>query len=355
MTADGGPSRVDDPRPRGTGGRVDRAMVRLLGSPAAALLDRSLVVLRYRSSDGRTVVLPVRTAGDGHRLVVPVGAPVTKRWWRHFRDPAPVEVWTGRGWWPGTAAVTRGATSSDVDRGARTGVDPDATLVTIELTTPPTRSPLRGRTLLGVWFVCVTIAEVLGFVAPAVTGALTADAAPAVTLPALLLAGAVEGAVLGLGQGVVLRAAVPGLPVRRWVAATTAGAVLAYGLGMLPPTAYGVAAAWPPVVLGVAGGLLGALLLGSIGTAQWLVLRRHVPGSASWVATTALGWAGGLAAFLAVCTPLWAPGRSLALTVAVGVLGGLVMAATMAVITGVGLVRLLGRASGHDGPEPSVP
>lgn len=235
------------------------------------------------------------------------------------------------------------------------GVDPDPTLVPIEPTTRPARSPLRGRALLRVWFVWVTVAEVLGFVAPAVAGALTADAGPAVALPALLLTGAVEGAVLGLGQGVVLRAAVPGLPVRRWVAATTAGAVLAYVLGMLPATAYGAAASWPPAALAVVGGLLGALLLGSIGTAQWLVLRRHVPGSASWIATTALGWACGLAAFLVICTPLWRPGQSPALTVAVGVLGGLVMAATMAVITGVGLVRLLARIPGHDVPDPSAP
>lgn len=39
----------------------------------------------------------------------------------------------------------------------------------------------------------------------------------------------------------------------------------------------------PPGVLAGGGALLGTLLLGSIGTAQWLVLRRHVRGAALWI------------------------------------------------------------------------
>ncbi|RSM38155.1 hypothetical protein DMA12_34340 [Amycolatopsis balhimycina DSM 5908] len=65
--------------------------------------------------------------------------------------------------------------------------------------------PLRGRRLARAWFVTVTPAEFLGFTVPAVAGALTVDSA--VALPVLLVASAVEGAVLGAGQALLLRRA----------------------------------------------------------------------------------------------------------------------------------------------------
>jgi hypothetical protein len=41
--------------------------------------------------------------------------------------------------------------------------------------------------------------------------------------------------------------------------------------------------------------------------------------------------------------PLWQPGQATALIIGVGVAGGLLMAATTALLTGVALRRLLGR------------
>jgi hypothetical protein len=97
------------------------------------------------------------------------------------------------------------------------------------------------------------------------------------------------------------------------------------------------------LVLAVLGVVVGTVVLASIGTAQWLVLRAALPRSASWIATTAGAWAVGLLAFAAVTTPLWQPGQPLALVTAIGVLGELVMAGTVAAITGAGLVLLLRR------------
>lgn len=89
------------------------------------------------------------------------------------------------------------------------------------------------------------------------------------------------------------------------------------------------------------GGLLGgACLLATIGTAQWLVLRRARPRCAWWIATTAAAWAGGLLVFLALATPLWQPEQPLPLTIAIGVLGGRAMAATVAGLTGAAAARL---------------
>jgi hypothetical protein len=48
-----------------------------------------------------------------------------------------------------------------------------------------------------------------------------------------------------------------------------------------------------------------------------------------------------LGVFLGFAMPLWQPGQPLALVVAIGVVGGLLMAAATSVITGFALRRLL--------------
>jgi hypothetical protein len=204
---------------------------------------------------------------------------------------------------------------------------------------PPERPRLRGRALWRAWFAAVTVAEFVGFAVPATVGALTVSTSPWLAVPALLAAGAVEGAMLGGGQAAVLRQAVAGLPARWWVAATTAGAVLAYAIGMAPST-FG-AANWPAaafVALAVPGG---AALLLSIGVAQWLVLRRHIPRAGRWIVATAAAWIVGLVVFLAFAMPLWQPGQPTVLVIAIGAVGGLLMAATVAAVTGTALRRIL--------------
>jgi hypothetical protein len=48
-----------------------------------------------------------------------------------------------------------------------------------------------------------------------------------------------------------------------------------------------------------------------------------------------------MAVLLGVATPLWHAGQDVVLVAAIGALGGVGMAATMAAVTGWGLVRLL--------------
>ena len=196
------------------------------------------------------------------------------------------------------------------------------------------------------WFAAVTLGELAGFSVPATVGAVSVRWDPAVSVPALLAAGAVEGAVLGWSQAFALRPWLPALPRRRFAAATAAAAVAAYGLGLLPSTAGQALLDWPVWSLALGGTLAVTVLLASIGTAQWLVLRRVVAGTWWWVPWTAVAWLAGLAAFFAVTTPLWAPGQAVVLVVASGLLGGLVMAATVAAVTGLAALRLVERASG---------
>jgi hypothetical protein len=162
-----------------------------------------------------------------------------------------------------------------------------------------------------------------------------------------LAAGAVEGTLLGAAQARILTRAVPGVGTRRWVGATAGAAVFAYAIGLLPSTVADRLPHLPPALLVIAAAVLGTALLLSIGTAQWLVLRRAVPGSAGWIATTTLAWAVGLGVFCGVAMPLWHPGQSVPAVAAIGMGAGLLMAATTSAITGIGLFRLT-RPVPHD-------
>jgi hypothetical protein len=164
----------------------------------------------------------------------------------------------------------------------------------------------------------------------------------------LVAAGAVEGAMLGLAQAHVLRRALPTVHRGGWVAATAAGAALAWMIGLVPMLTDGRLFQLPIVLVVASVALLGAALLGSIGTAQWLVLRRRIDRSGWWIASTAAAWTFGLIVFTAVTTPLWQPGQPVLLIAAIGLLGGLLMAGTVAALTGVAIVRMRRQESRND-------
>ncbi|MGY1731106.1 hypothetical protein ACI798_06245 [Geodermatophilus sp. SYSU D01045] len=192
------------------------------------------------------------------------------------------------------------------------------------------------------WLLVVTAGEALGFLVP-VTAVLlgAADLPGPAALAVLVAAGAAEGALLGAAQAAVLAPVLPGLSRRDWTARTAAAAVVAWFLGAAPST-------WASGVLGLPLAVqvplalvAAALLLTVIGAAQWTVLRRHVPRAGRWIGCTALAWLAGLLVFTALTTPLWQPGQDPLLVAAIGVLGGLAMALTMAAVTGRGVVVLL--------------
>ena len=212
-------------------------------------------------------------------------------------------------------------------------------------------APVRAGLPLRVWVAWVTAGELLGFTAPLAAGVAVGTARPSVAVPVLVGAGVVEGAVLGSAQAHVLRRALPRLRGRRWVALTAAGAAVAWVLGLTPSSAEPWWRSWPAAAVGVAAVVLAVLLLSCLGVAQWVELRRHLPGAGWWVAVTAVGWGAGLAAFGAVTAPLWQPGQGALVVAAVGVLGAAVMASTMAAVTGWWLVRRLGAASAGEADD----
>ncbi len=201
--------------------------------------------------------------------------------------------------------------------------------------------------LLRRWVPSVTVGEFLGFCVPTAVFALTASlgAPDLLLLPAMVLGGAGEGLVLGWSQARVLRGVLP-ISTRRWVVATAVGGAVAWLLGMAPSTFFDTWSGWPVPVIALVGAVLALALLASIGLAQWTELRRHLPRAGWWVLATALAWGVGLSVFGGVTSPLWQPGQGLALVVAIGLLGGVLMAAAMALTTGLALRRLSQTAPG---------
>jgi hypothetical protein len=191
--------------------------------------------------------------------------------------------------------------------------------------------------------VVTTCGELAGFTIPAVVGAAATSAGlgQSASMVLLVLAGVGEGSVLGWAQSRMLRRELPALRTGDWVRATAAGAGVAWSIGMLPSTfSQQFFQLWPPMLVAV-GILAGVLLLATIGVAQWLVLRRHIARSGSWVLANALAWIAGLAVVFTVIAV--APPDAPVLMAVFGVAGGLGMGLTVALVTGLFLVRLLNR------------
>jgi hypothetical protein len=188
------------------------------------------------------------------------------------------------------------------------------------------------------WVLLVTLAEAVGFTVPATVGiAVTASSSGAwVTFIAVVLAGAVEGAALGAAQADCLYrwGVLPGR--RRWVIATSIGAVVAWSIGMLRTT---VELHWTAgtVVLVALGALR---LLISLPLAQYFVLRDHVSRPALWVPINVVAWLLGISWTLAP-SPIVDQATAAATLIIIYGIAGLCMAATVALITGVGMIRLL--------------
>lgn len=186
------------------------------------------------------------------------------------------------------------------------------------------------------WVVSVTLAEAAGFAVPAMVGGiLSLLAAPSgAVYPAMVVAGACEGVLLGFGQSIGLGPAVPRAP---WILATALGAAAAWSIGMLPSSLGGIDFASPWVI--VLTVMLGSALLVSIPTLQWVVLRRRGVRSAFWIPVNAGAWAAGVlwtfapSPFIDEATP--APALF-----GIYLLAGVLMAATVAVLTGSAAKRI---------------
>ncbi len=84
----------------------------VLRSPAHGLLSGSTALVRYTGRrSGRQVTTPVQYAaiGEGGDLVILVGRPETKTWWRNFTHDRALEVLVRREWQPMVGRAVIGA------------------------------------------------------------------------------------------------------------------------------------------------------------------------------------------------------------------------------------------------------
>lgn len=203
--------------------------------------------------------------------------------------------------------------------------------------------PAGTRGFLPVWLAWITVGETLGFLAPVLTHLIASLFVPDFIFPLLVGAGAVEGALLGWAQAHVLRPRVRDLSRRRWMILSSLGAAAAWVIGMLPSAAAAAWERWPAPVQVLAGALAGLALLGSVGAAQSIELRRHFRGSLPWILGNGAAWGVGLLIFLTISTPLWQPGQPPAVIALIGVVAGIGMAVGMAAISGLVMERLIDR------------
>lgn len=86
----------------------------ILKSPLHPMMSGSTLLVRYRGTrTGTEYTLPVQYADAHHGLVVMVGAPDTKTWWRNFTDMGQTQVLLRGTWTPMTAHALVGADDPD--------------------------------------------------------------------------------------------------------------------------------------------------------------------------------------------------------------------------------------------------
>jgi len=164
----------------------------------------------------------------------------------------------------------------------------------------------------------------------------------------LVAAGGVEGACLGTGQALALNATGINLPQRRWIAATALGAMIAWAIGLLPSTL--PAPAWDdPVVLSSAIAL-GTLLLLAMPALQAAVLAYAGRPAWSWLGISAIAWLTGLLWTLAPMPLVDESAPPLLVLAAFGA-AGVLMALTVAAITGSWVVRVVKDTSSSVSPR----
>ncbi|GGI46209.1 hypothetical protein GCM10010932_13450 [Agromyces flavus] len=192
------------------------------------------------------------------------------------------------------------------------------------------------------------LGESLGFLIPVSGFALAATLGLDAWSRWLLLVvfGAGEGALLGLGQSTGLRGSSAEVPAGRWIAATAVAASVAWSIGMLPSTLsdVGLAIDWASPATWAVAGVAGLVLLATIPTAQLPVLARAgVPGAWRWVPLNMGAWLVGLV-FTFLPSPFVDESTPAPMMFAGFGIAGVLMASTVALLTGLGLRRMLRRA-----------
>jgi len=163
----------------------------------------------------------------------------------------------------------------------------------------------------------------------------------------MLMAGLIEGIIVGYFQWRVLKVKFRAVSRSRWIFLTALGAVIAWFLGVLPSIMMSQGSseippsdAEPPlVVMALLGGLMGGVLGALWGGLQLIELRKHIQSSKKWILANALGWLVGLAIIMLAAS--WPDEATSWQTILLlGVVSGLLAGLSVGAITGWFLIRL---------------
>lgn len=96
-------------------GFVDALVARLLDSPLHRVLSGSTDLVRYTGRrSGRQYTTPTQYARNGDDVLILVGRPGTKTWWRNFREPRDLEILVQGRWRTMTGRAILGANEPEV-------------------------------------------------------------------------------------------------------------------------------------------------------------------------------------------------------------------------------------------------
>lgn len=214
------------------------------------------------------------------------------------------------------------------------------------MTTPAESKRKRAAQLKLLWLLTCSVGEMAGLGAALAVGAASVLVlgAPSSTggrllvLVVMMLAGALEGIIVGHFQGRVLSRLLPRFPRRRYLTATAAAAAVGWAVGVITPLFF-VKGGFDPetswrattaTLLFVA--FLGALLGLLFGGAQSLALDGAAENRRLWVMGNAVGWAAGVP-FTALFPSLLPDGAPMTAVVVTGAIGGLIAGAWVAIAT----------------------
>ena len=162
-------------------------------------------------------------------------------------------------------------------------------------------------------------------------------------LGSMMVAGFLEGSILGFFQWNVLKDKFTKLPRKEWLFYTILIAVLGWILGVLPSLFFALQEEsdatiepsvfenpWIFASLSVGSGLvLGALF----GLFQWFSLRKYAKKASRWIIANALGWGLGLG-WIYLVASLPQADSPIYLYISVGMLGGILAGLSVGAVTG---------------------
>lgn len=95
----------------------NRVVALVLRSPFHRVMSRSTCLVHYRGRrSGGDVITPTQYARVGDDVVILVGRPGTKRWWRNFREEHPLELLIAGTWQPMTGRAILGSEGPELAR-----------------------------------------------------------------------------------------------------------------------------------------------------------------------------------------------------------------------------------------------